>query len=67
MRIGGETTIAAGGDTSERAVQKEGRWRSHAYKAYTGNDMGDSRTVSSTLLVASVGKGRQQGEGKKLG
>ena len=38
LRIGEATTLAAGGDISERVIQTEGRWRSDAYKAYTWNN-----------------------------
>ena len=30
--IGGATTLAAGGDITERVIQREGRWKSDAYK-----------------------------------
>ena len=38
LRIFGATTLAAGGDISEQVTQREGRWKSDAYKAYTRNN-----------------------------
>ena len=67
LRIGGATTLAAGGDISERVIQREGRWRSDAYKAYTRNTIEDSGNVSRKLVVARDGKGRQPGEGTVWG
>ena len=32
-RIFGATTFAVGGATSERVMQREGRWKSNTYKA----------------------------------
>ena len=63
LRIGGATTLAAGGDVSERVIQREGRWRSDAYKAYTRNNIEDARRVSRKLGVASGGEERGPGEG----
>ena len=67
LRIGGATTLAAGGDISERVIQREGRWRSDAFKAYTRNYTEDARRVSRKLGVASWGKERQPGEGTVWG
>ena len=61
LRIGGATTLAAGGDISERVIQREGRWKSDAYKAYTRNNIEDSRRVSRKRVVASEEKERQPG------
>ena len=63
LRIGGATTLAAGGDISERVMQGDGRCKSDAYKAYSCKNEQDSRRVSRKLVVASEGKGRQPGEG----
>ena len=32
LRMGGASMVAAGGDLSERIIQREGRWTSYAYK-----------------------------------
>ena len=32
LRIGGATTLGAGGDVSERVIQSEGRWELHVRK-----------------------------------
>lgn len=42
LRIGGASTLAAGGDISERVIQSEGRWTSESYKTYTRNNREDS-------------------------
>ena len=62
LRIGGATTLAAGGDISERVIRREGWWRSDAYKVYTRNNIEDSTRVSRKLASAKVEKGRQPGE-----
>ena len=67
LRIGGATTLAAGGDISEQVIPRGGRQRSDAYKAYTQNNTGDARRVSRKLGVASGGKERQPGEGAVWG
>ena len=61
------TTLAAGRDVSERVIQREGGWRSDAYKAYTRNTVEDSRNVARKLGVARDGKERQPGEGTVWG
>ena len=66
-RIGGATTLVAGGDIWERVIQREGRWRSDAYKAYSRNNIEDARRVSRKLGVSSGGKERQPGEGTVWG
>ena len=36
LRIGGASTLAAGGDVLDRVIQQEeGRWRSEEYKTHT--------------------------------
>ena len=67
LHIGEATTLAAGGDISERVIQREGRWKSDAYRAYTRNDIDDLRRVSRKLVVASEGRERQPGEGTVWG
>ena len=67
LRIGGATKLAAGGDISERVIQREGRWRSDAYKVYTRNNIEDSTRVSRKLASAKVAKRRQPGEGTVWG
>ena len=67
LRIGGTTTLAARGELSERVIQREGRWMCEVYKAYTRNNIDDSRRVSRKLVVASEGKERQPGEGTVWG
>ena len=67
LRIGGANTLAAGGDILEGVIQNEGTWKSDAYKAYTRNNIEDSRRVSRKLVVASKGKDRQPGEGTTWG
>ena len=67
LPVGGATTLAAGGEISERVIQREGRWMCEVYKAYTRNNIDDSRRVSRKLVVASEGKERQPGEGTVWG
>ena len=52
------TTLAAGEDMAERVIQRQGRWGSDAYKAYTRNDIGDPSRVSRKLAKAKCGEGR---------
>lgn len=61
MRIGGATALAAGGSVSERVIQREGRWKSDAYKVYTRNNTEDSEKVSSKLAQAVGKRGRRPG------
>ena len=44
-------------------IQREGRWRSDAYKAYTRNDIEVTTRASRKPGVASGGKEIQPGEG----
>ena len=55
LRVGGATTLAAGRDVSERVMQREGKWKSDAYKAYSWFNIQDLRRVSRQLVVASEG------------
>ena len=41
LRIGGASRLPAGGEMSERVIQREGRWKSDAYKVYTRSSMED--------------------------
>ena len=67
LRIGGASTLAAGGYVSERVIQREGRWKSDAYKTYTVNNSEDSGMVSRILGDKDKGVGRQPGEGTRWG
>ena len=51
LRIGGATTMAAGGEISDRVVRREGRWKqdSGTLKKYTRSNLQDARAVSSYL------------------
>ena len=49
LRIGGASTLAAGGDVSDRVIQKEGRWRSEKYQTYTVYNVEDAKRVSRKL------------------
>ena len=64
LRIGTATVLAAGGDISDRVIQREGRWKSgiEMYKVYTRNNIADSIAVSKKLTDA--GKGCQTGPGQ---
>ena len=49
LRIGATTTLAAGGDVSQRVIQREGRWKSsESSKVYTRNNPEDAGIVSRT-------------------
>ena len=61
LRIGSASTLAAGGDVSERVIQREGRWKSDAYKVYTRNNADDAGHVSRKL---ATGKGMQRQPGQ---
>ncbi|CAB1109801.1 unnamed protein product [Ectocarpus sp. CCAP 1310/34] len=67
LRIGGASTLAAGGAVSERVIQREGRWKSDAYKVYTVNNSEDSQRVSRTLGDKDKGVARQPGENTMWG
>ena len=62
LLIGGASTLAAGGEVSERVIQGEGRWKSDSYKPYTVNNMENSRRVSHILGDKDKGVARQPGE-----
>ena len=68
LRIEGATALPAGAYPKETflwepAIQRERRSKSDAYKAFTRNNIEDSRRVSRKLVVASEGKERKSGEG----
>ena len=46
LRIGGAAVLAARADTPERVIQREGRWKSDAYKVYTRTNVEDAGQVS---------------------
>ena len=47
LRIGADTTLAAGRDVSQRMIQREGRWKSsESSKVYTRNNPEDAGIVS---------------------
>ena len=46
--------LAAGSDVPERVIQREGRWKSDAYKVYTRNNVEDTGQVSHKLEVAET-------------
>ena len=67
LRIGGASTLAAGGEVSERVLQREVRWKSDAYKSYAVNNLDDSQRVSRILGGREKGVKRQPGEGTVWG
>ena len=46
LRIFGATTLAAGGEVSERVTEREERWKPDACKAYTHNNGGFEKGVT---------------------
>ena len=67
LRIGGASTLAAGGEVLEHVIQREGRWKSQAYKTYTVNNTVDSRLVSRILGDAEKEVARLPGDGTVWG
>ena len=61
LRIGAATTLAPGGDVSQRVIQREGRWKSsESSKVYTRNNPEDAGIVSRKLAeTGKIGKGSQ--------
>ena len=59
LRIGSASMLAARGDVSERVIQREGKWKSDAYKVYTRNIADDARQESRKLQLAKVCKDSQ--------
>ena len=67
LRIGGASTLAAGGDVSDGRIQKESRWASEEYKAYTVYNVEDAKQVSRKRGDPEKGVKRQPGEGTVWG
>ena len=64
LRIGAATTLAAGGDVSQRVIQREGRWKSsESSKVYTRNNPEDAGIVSRKLAETGKIGQRQPGQG----
>jgi len=49
LRIGAATALTAGGVVPDRIIQREGRWRSDVFKAYTRRNLEDAELVSRRL------------------
>ena len=63
LRIGAATTLAAGGEVSERVIQREGRWKSsEPSMVNTRNNPEDASIVSRNL--AGIGKIGQRQPGQ---
>lgn len=56
-----------GGGSSERVIERAGRWKSDAYKPYTVKNVEDSRRVSRILGDKEKGVARQPGENTMWG
>ena len=54
--------MVAGGEISDRVAQREGRWKSDAYKAYTVNNIKDKGQVSRIVGDKKKRVSRQPGE-----
>ena len=68
LRIGAATTLAAGGDVSQRLIQREGRWKSsESFKVYTRNNPEDAGIASRTLAETGKIGQRQPGQGTVWG
>ena len=67
LRIGGMSTMCAGGEISNRVGQRKGRWNSGAYKPYAVNNSEDSQRVPRILGDKKRGVSRQPGEGTTWG
>ena len=64
LRIGAATTLAAGGDVSQRMIQREGRWKSsESSKVYARNNREDAGIVSRKLAETGKIGQRQPGQG----
>ena len=63
------TVLGAGGDTPDRVIQREGRWKSgiDMYKRYTRNNIADSVAVSRKLAVIDKCLQVGPGHGAKWG
>ena len=68
LSIGAVTTLAAGGDVSQRVIQREGRWKpSESSKVYTRNNPEDAGIVSRKLAETGKMGQRQPGRGTVWG
>ena len=68
LRIGAATTLAPGGDVSQRVIQREGRWKSsESSKVYTRNNPEDAGIVSRKLVETGKIGQRQPGQGTVRG
>ena len=68
LRIGVATTLAAGGDVSQRVIQREGRRKSwESSKVYTRNNPDDAGIVSRKLAETGKIGQSQLGQGTVLG
>jgi len=65
-RIGGATRLAAMG-VPDWMIQKEGRWKSDAYKIYVRGNMDQPAVVSGALEARPREFERQQGLGTRWG
>ena len=64
LRIGAATTLVAGGDVSQRVMQREGRWKSSkSSKVYTRNNPDDAGIVSRKLAETGKIGQRKPGQG----
>ena len=64
LRIGAATTLATGGDVSQRVIQREGRWKSsESSTVYTRNNSEDAGVVSRKLAETGKIGQRQPGQG----
>lgn len=66
LRIGGATYLSAGGATAE-VIQREGRWKSDAFKGYVRPHRADAQTVSDMLANADNQPASQPGMGTEWG
>ena len=68
LRIGAATTLAAGGEVSQRVIQREGRWNSsESSKLYTRNNPEGAGIVSRKLAETGKIGQRQPGQGTVWG
>ena len=68
LRIGGATTLAAGGDVPQRVIQRESRWEpSETPLVYTRNNREDAGIVHRKLAETGKQEQRQPGQGTVWG
>ena len=63
LRFFGATTVAAGGDLSDREMKRGGRWKSDVGRVYTRDKIEDSKRVTRQPVVAREGNQRYPGGG----